>query len=147
MHVTFQMPCTVTNLTPDYALRLIRVQIEGTEGSEFWNQAQVFSPGDHRPTDYIPADESAQAMLIVVIERDSPLPSGRHEARMILRDHLGNSHGTALVTFKDGNAGSPDGPSPPRTIATSNDPDLSNPLNRPPFGLPPRIRRQTGGPI
>lgn len=88
------------------------------------------------------------AMLIVVIEREA-LPSGPHQARMIIRDHLGNRYRTPKVTFKDGNVGSPDGPQPSTPPASR--PDLSDPLNRPTSSLPPkppaRLRRQTGGPI
>ncbi|HXN59260.1 MAG TPA: hypothetical protein VN886_02300 [Acidimicrobiales bacterium] len=148
MNVTFQMPCTVTNLTPGYDLKITGVEIRGVKGAEHWNAAQVFRPGDLGITETIRADVAERAMLMVVLERD-PLPPGRHEARMIVRDNLRKRHLTPKVTFKDGNPGSPDGPSPPKTIATSA--DLNDLGNRPPSGLPPkptpRISRQTGSPI
>jgi hypothetical protein len=143
------MPCILTNLTPNYYFEVMGVQLRGISGVEYWHNVQIFQDGragSHADT--LPATVPTRAMLMVTIEREELPPPGRHVARMVIRDPLGNRYRSPKVTFKDGNAGSPDGPSPPRTIATSQQPGVGDPQNRSPSRLRARrIRRQTGDPI
>jgi len=111
-HVTFQMPCAATNLTPNHQVQLMGVELRGVPGTEVMGTIQVYRPGDVGVTDTLRIGNPERAMLIVVIERQA-LPAGPHRAQMVVRDHLGNRYRSPKVTFKDGNLGSPDGPPSP----------------------------------
>ena len=134
----------MTNLTPAYDLRLTDVELPGIKGDVEWQGINSNRPGVGAVHGAVlPPDIPIDAMLIVTLAREA-LPEGDRSARMIVTDHLGNHYRTPRVTFKDAEIqkakyGNPQKPQSPQ-------PDLSNPLNLP-GRPPPRIRRQTGGPI
>ncbi len=148
-HVTFQMRCVMTNSTPSYDVRVVGVELRGVEGKVHWESAQIFesTPRGSVLTDVLPANEPTHGMLIVVLEREA-LPSGPHTALMVVRDHLGNRFRSPKTTFKDGNIGSPDGPTPPSPAGTitTGQPDLSDRRTVHHLGYL-RERNQVGSPI
>jgi hypothetical protein len=112
-HVTFQLSCVATNLTPSYDVRIVGVRLRGVSGNPVWDAVTSWGPGGHTVGAELPPDRPVDVMLIVTLER-GPLPPGPHVGRMVIRDHLGQQHRTTKVKFADVNQPS----TPPQPVST-----------------------------
>jgi len=99
--VGFEMQAVVTNLTPAYDVRVVEAELRGVKGSAGWNAVTSFLPGKGGVAGAIlPPDIPIDVSVNIVLDRP-PLSPGPHTARVILRDHLGQTHRSPKVTFND----------------------------------------------
>jgi hypothetical protein len=88
------------------------VTLAGVKGTEAGQTVAMWEPGvgdvvgatlrPHVPT---------VLMLVVALDREA-LPPGPHDARAVLRDHLGHRHRSPKVTFQDAHRAGAGGAAP-----------------------------------
>lgn len=141
-HVGIEWHGVATNLTPGHKLRLTDLQLDGVKGLVAWNainsadpRASMIAGAQLTPLDPV------ELAFIAVVERDA-LPGGDLRARFTVTDNFGGRHKTPRMAYKYL-------PSTQKPASPAPQPDLLNPLNRPPSALPPKLpanrRPQKGG--